>query len=90
MAPAHYARTEPPQALPAPTDCTRDRRRSEGHAHQTELASGHKQTVSLRQELIYEVGRQQVEHVGRNEAVKVAIWFRYARGTVTLMDECAF
>ena len=29
--------------------------------------------MSLRQELIYEVGSQKVEHVGRNEAVKAVI-----------------
>ncbi|MGB8062494.1 MAG: hypothetical protein WCF26_11410, partial [Candidatus Sulfotelmatobacter sp.] len=44
---AHDARTEPPKALPAPTDGTRKGRRAERHAYQTKLASGHEHAVIL-------------------------------------------
>ena len=76
MAAAYDARTKPPQALPAPADCTGDGRCPESHAYQTELASGHENTVSLRQQLLDEVGGKQIEDVGRNEVVEGAIWLR--------------
>ena len=83
MAAAHDARTEPPQALPAPADCTRYRRCPESHAHETQLPSGNEHAVSLRQQLLDEVGGKQIEDVGRNEVVEGAIWLRYTRGAVS-------
>ncbi len=88
MAPAHNGRMEPPQALPAPADCTGDGRRPERHAYQTELASGNEHTVSLWHELLDEVGGKQIEDVGRNEVVEGAIWLRHTRGTVSLIYTC--
>jgi len=90
MAATHDARTEPPQELPARTDCTREARRTERQAHQNELASGDDQTVRLRQELLYEFGRKQIERVGGNEAVETVIGLRYTWGTVSLVDTCTF
>ena len=53
MAPAHDARTQPPQSLPAPANCAGEGRRTERHAYQTKPPTGHEQAVSLRQDLIY-------------------------------------
>ena len=99
MAAAHDARTEPPQALPAPANGTGEGRRTERQAHQTELASGHEQTVSLRQELLDEVGSKQIEHVGGNEAVEAVIgsgmrgepslWYTRARSDHGFKRSCA-
>jgi hypothetical protein len=48
MAAAHDARIEPPQAFSSPTDCAGKAGRAESHAYQTELPSGHEQTVRCR------------------------------------------
>lgn len=89
MAAAHDTRTDPPQALPAPADCTRYRRCPESHAHETQPPSGHENTVSLRQQLLDEVRGEQIENVSGDKSVEAVIWLRYSWGTVSLIYTCA-